>query len=369
MSTLRQWFNFKASADGQSVDIQILDFIGSWDDDWFARNFGYEMGVTARQFVEDLGALPETVKVAKVHINSPGGDVQGGINIANALRSWAASKGRTVETYVDGIAASIASVIAMAGSRVVMADNALMMVHEPWGGAIGNSAEMRKVADILDTMRGQIVATYKWHTPMEEDAIVALLDAETWMDADEALANGFATEKVAGLAASATIDRRASASLTIPEKFRARVQAFLKPDPTPAPAPVAAAALAVVKACNAAGFPQLVETLIAAGATLEQVTAKVTEATDARARETFRAEAITAACTLAKVPDLAAEYIAGGMTIEAVKAQLTKVRAALDKAEIDTNLPPGGGSGAAKPVIDTDAIYRDINKPSAGRTH
>src|SRR5262249_31261956 len=152
----RQWFNIATSDETPTVaDIHIIDYIGGWDDDWLARNWGYEMGVTAKQFVEDLAAIPAGVATLKVHINSPGGDVQAGINIANALREQQVSKGRTVETFVDGIAASIASAIAMAGSKVHMADNALLMVHNPWSLAIGNAGEMRKVADILDTMRNQ----------------------------------------------------------------------------------------------------------------------------------------------------------------------------------------------------------------------
>src|SRR5688500_3592917 len=99
---MKSWFRFQNLAANPAVaEIHILDLIGGWDEDWIARNYGYDMGVTARAFVEQLAALADTVTTIHVHINSPGGDVQGGINIANALREQQTSKGRTVETFVD----------------------------------------------------------------------------------------------------------------------------------------------------------------------------------------------------------------------------------------------------------------------------
>lgn len=355
---VRQWFNVQASADDPAVvDIQIIDFIGSWDDDWLARNWGYDMGVTARAFIDELAKLPESVKAIRLHINSPGGDVQGGINIANALREQQISKGRTVETYIDGIAASIASVIAMAGSKVHMADNALVMVHNPWSLAIGSASEMRKVADILDTMSGQIVATYQWHSPLDTKALTKLMDDETWMNADEALANGFATDKVEGLKAAASIDARAADRLKVPDKYRDRVKAFLKPSDTPAPQP--AAAIDVVKACQSADCLELAEELLAANATTEQVTAKVTAAKESKAQATARASVITKLCADATLPELAAGYITGAMTLESVKAHLTTLTAKLDKVEIDAGLKPD--AGGAKARIDTAAVYAELN--------
>src|ERR1051325_2166278 len=197
----REWFKFQAAADDASVvDIHIIDFIGDWIDDYWG------FGVTAKAFLDQLAKLSNDVKTVRVHINSPGGDVFAASNIANALREQQASKGRTVETIVDGIAASAASIILMAGSTIKVADNGVVMVHNPWTIAVGNAADMRKSADTLDTLRNTIVATYKWHSSLSDDELVALMDAETWMDADEAIAKGFATEKVEGLKAAATID-------------------------------------------------------------------------------------------------------------------------------------------------------------------
>lgn len=340
----RQWFKFQNLASDPSIaEIHIIDVIGSWDDDWIARNFGYDMGVTARAFIEQLAALSEDVKSIHVHINSPGGDVQAGVNIANALREQM-SKGRTVETFIDGIAASIASVIAMAGSKVHIADNALVMVHDPWSIGIGNSGEMRRVADILDTMRDQIVATYRWHSALDVEAIVALMADETWMDADDALAKGFATDKIEGLRAAASIDPRAVAKLTVPDKFKDRVKAFVKPNEPAPPAPVAASAIEVMRLCREGGCPDLAEGLVTAQATLETVTTKVSEAKTTRAAAAARATEITAICAVAKLPELAEGYINGGMAIKDIKAHIVTVTAKIAGTEIDPSLDPNRGA-------------------------
>lgn len=348
---MRNWFKFQASTeDASTVDIHIIDFIGSWDDDWLARNWGYEMGVTAKAFIASLAALPETVKNLKVHINSPGGDIQGGVNIANALREQQMSKGRNVETFIDGIAASIASVIAMAGSKVHIGDNALVMVHNPYTIAIGNAGEMRKTADVLDTMRNQIIATYKWHSSLDDKALAKLMDAETWMDADEAIANGLATDKVVGLKAAASINR-AAAKLAVPDKYRARVDALLSPAPA-AKAPAAAAD--VLRVCREHECLDLAEGLLAAGATLEDVTSQAAVAKAARAQAATRIREIRALCASANQPELADGYIAGAMAIDDVRKHLTVITAKQDKVEIDANLKPGNGQDR-----DTQSSWKD----------
>jgi len=343
MKSAREWFRFHNSTSDPTVaEIHIIDFIGSWDDDWFARNWGYEMGVTARAFVEELAKLPESVKAIHLHINSPGGDIQAGINITNALREQQASKGRSVETFIDGIAASIASVIAMAGSKVHIGDNALVMIHNPWGLAIGSAAEMRKTAEVLDTMRGQIIATYQWHSALEKDALATLMDAETWMDADEAIKNGFATDKVAGLKAAASITREAAAKLSVPERFKNRVNAFLKPADDEKPSATQAAD--VVRACADAGLDiSFANVLIASKADMTSVQARIDAEKAARAAAKTRSDEIAALCTLAKLPELAEGYAAGGMSIEAVRHHLTTIKAKVSQGEIDAGLNPDDG--------------------------
>lgn len=355
-------------ADDASVaEIHIIDFIGDWFDDAMNRIFDEQIGVTARAFVEQLSKIPEAVKALHVHINSPGGDVQGAVNIANALREQQ-TKGRTVETFVDGIAASAASIVAMAGSAVHMADNALMMVHNPWTIGVGNAAEMRKSADILDTVRTQIIATYQWHSPLESDAIAALMDAETWMGADEAIANGFATDTIEGLKAAASIDPRGVKALKVPDRFKDRVQAWIKPEPPPATPPPAANAADVLRRCREADALALAEDLITAGATLAQVEARLTEHTAQRTQAQARERDIRALCATAKLPELADGYIAGSMAATDVQAHLTTITARLDQAEIDTALPPDGGQPAGHgKVIDASAIYRERNRLPAAK--
>lgn len=349
---MRKWYRFEAKADGVSADLYIYSDIGtSWWDD---------RAVSAQSFKEDLAAVPASVTELVVHVNSLGGDVFDAVAIANLLRAWGAVPGRTVITTVDGIAASAASIVIMAGSTIRIADNGLVMVHNPWTIAIGNAAEMRKTAEALDAVRNTIVATYEWHSSLSEAELVALLDAETWMDADTAIANGFATEKVEGLAVAASLDRRAMAKLTVPETFRARVDALLAPAKVDPPAPVAAPAADVMRLCREGGVSDLAEGLVTAGATLAAVQAAIGEATTARATAAARATEITALCATAKLPELAAGYIAGAMATVDIKAHLTTLTAKLDAVEIDAGLDPSHGS-TPKPRIDVSAVYAARN--------
>jgi ClpP class serine protease len=125
-----------------------------------------------------------------LHINSPGGEVFDGITIYNLIKQHPAN----VTTYIDGLAASIASVIALAGDSVIMAENALYMIHNPWGFAMGDATEMRKTADLLDKVAGSLVTAYTSKTGKPDDDIQTLLDAETWMTAQEAKDAGFIDE-------------------------------------------------------------------------------------------------------------------------------------------------------------------------------
>jgi len=351
----RTWYRVQMLAEDPSIaELYIIDIIGDWIDDYLG------FGVTAKAFIEDLSKLPEAVKTIRVHINSPGGDVFSALNIANALRDQRTSKGRAVEMIVDGLAASSASMVLMAGSPIRIADNALVMVHNPWSVAIGNAAELRKSADVLDALRDTIVATYKWQSSLTEDELVALMDAETWMDADEAIANGFATEKIEGLKAAASLDPRGVARLSVPEKYRARVDALVtKPAPSPAE-PQPAAAGDVLRLCREGECLDLAEGLIAESATLEGVQARVTQARQARADAAGRATAIRTLCDRAKLPELANGYIQGEMSLEAVRAQLTVLTAKLDRIEIDGSLP--ADQGRPRPRINTNEVYAKLNQ-------
>jgi ATP-dependent protease ClpP protease subunit len=128
------------------------------------------------------------VDTIHVFVNSPGGDVYDGVAIRNALRQHSA---RVVVT-VDGLAASAASFIAVAGDEVIMGENAELMIHDAWSIAIGNADDMRTVADDLDRLSNNIAGMYAAKAGGEPDAWRALMKAETWYSASEAVAAGLA---------------------------------------------------------------------------------------------------------------------------------------------------------------------------------
>jgi ATP-dependent protease ClpP protease subunit len=127
-----------------------------------------------------------------IRINSPGGYVMEGLAIFNAIIREK-KKGRAVTTHIDGLAASMASVLAMAGDEIIMADNALMMIHNPWDCACGDANELRRAADKLDRIRDQLVGIYAAQTGLDADQLIPMLDEETWLTATEALAQNFVT--------------------------------------------------------------------------------------------------------------------------------------------------------------------------------
>lgn len=148
-------------------------------------------GISAKQFSEELKKLPETTKNINVRINSPGGDVFDGIAIYNRLKQHKAKK----TVYIDGLAASIASVIALAGDEIIMGDGALYMVHLPWTWAMGNRSELDNVINRLTDIEEQMLGIYSKKSKISRTEMRALLEAETWMNADDAIEKGFADKK------------------------------------------------------------------------------------------------------------------------------------------------------------------------------
>lgn len=124
-----------------------------------------------------------------VRINSGGGDVFEGFAIYNLLTQH---EGKT-KVIIDGLAASAASVIAMAGDEVVMAENSLMMIHDPWTMALGDAEDMRATASLLDKIKDSIVTTYKNKTGIDSETISSMMKEETWLNSSEAIGQGFAT--------------------------------------------------------------------------------------------------------------------------------------------------------------------------------
>lgn len=141
-------------------------------------------GVEAGAFAKDLAEIK--ADTIHIRINSPGGNVFDGTAIANAIK---ASKAKII-IHIDGIAASISSIIALAGDEVYMADNAFFMFHEAWSITIGNADNLRDEADLLDKIDGALANTYVQKTGKGEKEIKKLMRAETWLTAEEALEMG-----------------------------------------------------------------------------------------------------------------------------------------------------------------------------------
>lgn len=182
---LRPCFRASVQASGE-LEVLIYDEIGEYFD-WDTWEMAGITSKSVRQTLDDAG----TFSRIKLRINSPGGDAFEGVAIGNVLKA----AGKPIDVYIDGLAASAASLVAMCGDRIVMASNAMQMVHQAWSICVGNSDDMRKMADTLDAIdQGSVAQTYvdKTGRPMEE--IMALMKEETWLSARDCVEKGFATE-------------------------------------------------------------------------------------------------------------------------------------------------------------------------------
>lgn len=152
-----------------------------------AEESWFDDEVTPALFKDELMAGDGDITV---WINSPGGDCVAAAQIYNMLMDYKGS----VTVKIDGIAASAASVIAMAGSKVLMSPVSMLMIHNPMTAAFGNSAEMQKAIDMLGSVKDSILNAYEIKTGMSRTKLSHLMDAETWMDANKAMELGFADE-------------------------------------------------------------------------------------------------------------------------------------------------------------------------------
>ena len=181
MSKGKKFWKFNAKENSDEGELLLYGDIS--DSTWWGDE------ITPKNFKEELDSLGD-IKTLNVYINSGGGDVFAGQAIYSMLKRHSA----TVNVYVDGLAASIASIIAMAGDNVKMPKNAMLMVHNPWSFGMGNANDFRKLADDLDKVRESMISVYEDKTGMGKESIVELMDAETWMTAEEAIEFGFADE-------------------------------------------------------------------------------------------------------------------------------------------------------------------------------
>lgn len=168
--------SIRGAADGDAHAVYVYDVIDSY---W---------GASAQALVEALaGADGRTVHM---HINSPGGDVFEARAMVSAVRAMQ-SKGGKVVTYIDGLAASAATYLALAGDEVHIADGGMFMVHNSWTISYGDKTEFRATADLLDKIDGTIAADYQRKTGATAAQVTAWMDAETWFTGAEALDAGF----------------------------------------------------------------------------------------------------------------------------------------------------------------------------------
>jgi ATP-dependent Clp protease protease subunit len=172
-----KWFNVK-NLNGVG-EIYIYGEIT--DDKW------YDTDVTPTDIARQLKEL-ENVSELKLYVNSPGGGVYAGVAIFNALKRF----GKPITAYIDGVAASIASLIVLAADEVVMPSNAQLMIHNPYlWGTSGDANALRQTADRLDRVKDIIVDTYKAKTGLDDEKLSQMMDEETWLRGPEALELGF----------------------------------------------------------------------------------------------------------------------------------------------------------------------------------
>jgi ATP-dependent Clp protease, protease subunit len=198
------------NAANDSAEIYLYGIIGSAG--WFSD--GSE--ISADQFRKDLKALGN-IKSLDVRINSEGGDVFDGKAIYTLLTQHKAK----VSVYIDGLAASAASFIAMAGDTIAIAESGFMMIHNAWSFAIGNAADLRQSADLLDAVDGTLIDVYAARSNGDKAEIKQMMADETWMNGKEAVLKGFADELMA--------NRQVAASVRDPSRFR-HLPAALRPN-------------------------------------------------------------------------------------------------------------------------------------------
>ena len=165
------WYNIQNKA-GETADVYIFEEIGMY-------------GVTAQDFISEIKDLKD--KPINLRINSLGGDVFNGMAIYNVIKK----RESKTTVYVEGIAASIATIIALGADEVIMSENSLFMIHNACGGTMGNSKDMRKSADTLDKISNELTEIYVKKTGLAYNRVTEMMDEETWLSAEEAYDLGF----------------------------------------------------------------------------------------------------------------------------------------------------------------------------------
>ena len=341
---MRTWYNFKQTDTDPAV-LSIFDDIGAF-------------GVSAKSFLNDLAsAQGDSVRV---EINSPGGDVFAGLAIYNGLRN----SGKKVNVRVLGLAASAASLVAMAGDTIEMPENSFMMVHNPWSFALGGASDMRDTADMLDKLGASLASTYAKRTGKSAEEIAALLDAETWMSAAEAVDAGFATAVISEVPVKAAFDLD-----RLPANVRAAYASAKASAPAPAPAPAPEPAPE-----PGASAPTLADTIESQAAAADLKAFAAVFAADASldtqdkiAARIAEAREINALCKLAGFPEEAAGLIKAKASIPDARAKLLAKLSDSDEIDTAPRLKREPQNQGAQPAaVGTSSIWAARRKQQPG---
>lgn len=335
-------FSNVQGADNKPAVLSIYDEIGFW-------------GVTAKDFNSQLASVQS--KQLEVEISSPGGDVYAALAMYNALRA----SGKEVVTKVMGVAASAASLVFMAGDKRVMPKNTQLMIHNPWTVAMGNASELRDTADALEKIGDSIRATYASRSGLDDAKLNDMLSKDTWINADEALADGFATEVTEEVKAQAKFDMERA---DLPEAVRAIYAMATTPadeppkadggDDTPPgsndDAPAVAFGEQVMALAKTAGFEAH-----AAGWALKFTKIEEVESSIATARE------VKALCGVVQMGDKADAFIKAGKSLDEVRNELIAARAKVDEeTHVDTTQQSSNqptNQGASQSAVKTADIW------------
>jgi ATP-dependent protease ClpP protease subunit len=289
MAASERRFEANMAASGDVLELVMLDIVG---EDWWTGG-----GITSKGVQQKLAAYPK-VKTIKVLLNSPGGDAFEGLAVQSLLRRHGAS----IEIEVVGLAASAASIIAMAGDTIAMHEGSLMMVHQPWTFAVGDADEMRTTAEFLDKVNSSGLDVYTRRTGRKREDVAELVAAETWMTAHEAVKEKFATSVVDGASPEPVAKARAAAQVFMQARkprsaaqapIEERQRALEEMSATPASPPVAAATPGDSRKGNEAMKTiSLVAVMAALGYTVEQqASAEEKDVLDALGKVKQQAEA------------------------------------------------------------------------------
>ena len=320
---MNSWYTIRARATG--AEVAIYDEIGAH-------------GVSAKGFLAELGALPEGTPI-DLRINSPGGSVFDAVAIYNAIKRHEGP----VTVWIDGIAASAASYVAMAGDEIVMPENAFLMIHDPAGLVMGTADDMRAMADALDKVKGSLVQGYAVKSGRVPEDIAALMAAETWFDAKDALEVGLATRiaEPVRIAAHFDIARFRNAPPVLVEAVEAAAPETVPDGNGSEDDPVVSGLEQDDPAEITEGHVQLTNMPPPESGTPLDTAA-------IRADAIAYARAVIDLCRLARQPQMASGFLEQDMSLDEVRGALLAAKADAEP-EIAPHHPQPGRKSAARP--------------------